>query len=395
MNFKKIVIVGKGVLGMMAATVLLPYCKEIFIISTNNNSKKEKKESRSFALNLLSEYMLRKHNIWRSLDSSSVNSFDKISVLDTYSSSTINFESSDVSLNRMGHIINESNLFEELEKSINDNSSIEILDGLKIETINSDYKNVQINNNKKLEFDLLINTDKTVNCLYSDGLFLRKIHDYNQTAYCLNIEKSDKSDDTAFQRFNNDEIQGLLPLNKDYYNLIWTLPNNSFKKISNLDNESLKKRISDDLLPLIGKIKSISQPVSFPLKNIIVDKHTNKRLILMGDAAHTLHPLAGLGLNMGIQDLFLLEYAFINSSEIHDLLNFYSKNSHINNFKINNIINMLKKFYSTKLLPKIIKKTSFEIFNKSTSMKSHAIREATGINVLETHLRTQYTETYY
>ena len=115
----------------------------------------------------------------------------------------------------------------------------------------------------------------------------------------------------------------------------------------------------------------------------------------MGDAAHTLHPLAGLGLNMGIQDLFLLEYAFINSSEIHDLLNFYSKNSHINNFKINNIINMLKKFYSTKLLPKIIKKTSFEIFNKSTSMKSHAIREATGINVLETHLRTQYTETYY
>jgi len=380
---------------MMTAHVLSRYCKEVFLFEDQDNSAIKRKKRRVFAVNLLSEYMFQKHKIWMNLDQSLINPFDRIAVFDTYSSSTIDFNSTDISHDRLGHIIDESNLVSQLNDQIKKNTSINILKKYKIHTISSNNKNAQINEDKKLTFDLLINTSKNLDCIYSDKLFIRKIQDYNQTAYCFNIEVLKDFYNIAFQRFDRDEIYGLLPVNKNNFNLIWSMSNNNFTKIKKLDDLLLKDHISDSLFPLIGEIKSISDPISFPLKNIVINKYAQNKIMLLGDAAHVLHPMAGLGMNIGIQDLFFLEYAIENLKDINDIIRFYSKNGHISSFKFNQTINILKSFYSTNVFPKIIKKLSFKIFNNSKIIKSHTIREATGINILEANLGSNYTKTYY
>ena len=115
---------------------------------------------------------------------------------------------------------------------------------------------------------------------------------------------------------------------------------------------------------------------------------------MIGGVAHSVHPMAGLGLNMGIQDIFLLNQALLenngNSKDMDFILSTYDEYCSYENSKIFNTINFLRKFYSKNALPSTVKSSSISLFNRNNFIKNKVIENATGIDVLKRRSRDQY-----
>ncbi len=224
---------------------------------------------------------------------------------------------------------------------------------------------------------------------------------YDQDAMVMNVKfQNNQTLTTSYQRFNAGDIQGLLPIGKNNYNLIWSMDNSNSQEIFNLDDVKLIKILNNDFSEQMGRVCSISQKLKFKLMSTHTMAYTRERVMLIGDAAHTVHPLAGLGLNMGIQDIFLLDLAFSKflseKNEISsDLLDYYENMCKEKNTKIINTINFLKKFYETTLIPSIAKKSLVSLFDNTAILKSKVVQEATGIQTLNTLLMKNYNQTHY
>ena len=138
-----------------------------------------------------------------------------------------------------------------------------------------------------------------------DYEFLSK--SYNQIAISFFCETSNLDSNTAIQIFDHDSILALLPFNHNHVSIVWSCNQDLYEKFQQLNDDQL----SDDLnLRLKGhatvKIKKLKME-SFPLQKRIAKNVYNQSSILMGDAAHVIHPMAGQGLNLGLRDLRELE----------------------------------------------------------------------------------------
>ena len=138
-----------------------------------------------------------------------------------------------------------------------------------------------------------------------DYEFLSKL--YNQTAISFFCETSNLDSNTAIQIFDHDSILALLPFDHNHVSIVWSCNQDLYEKFQQLNDDQL----SDDLnLRLKGhatvKIKKLKTE-SFPLQKRIAKNVYNQSSILIGDAAHVIHPMAGQGLNLGLRDLRELE----------------------------------------------------------------------------------------
>ena len=168
-----------------------------------------------------------------------------------------------------------------------------------------------ISDNHKIYFDILVAADgkssDVVNILNVNNNFVS----YGQNAIVMNVQIKDNiTRNTSYQRFNRGDVQGLLPINGNTYNLIWSTDKENSEKLIKSKKSNLLWILNNDLSNNIGHIAAISSISKFPLSHSYLESNTKDKIIFIGDAAHTIHPLAGLGLNMGIQDVFFLDLAF-------------------------------------------------------------------------------------
>ena len=221
----------------------------------------------------------------------------------------------------------------------------------------------------------------------------RKEIDYNHDALVLNITVDKEISDIAYQKFSNNQIQGLLPISDNQYNLIWSGEKNIIKEVSDFSDIKLIKVLNASLASRIGNIRKIKNKLIFPLKGFHLNSYYQGHIISLGGAAHSVHPMAGLGLNMGLQDIFLL----IKNIELYKntinkkfLSSFEYDCMKLNN-RTYNMINFLKGFYTDDIYPKKFKVLSLKIFNNMTFIKNKIIEHATGINTLKKNSKEKYS----
>jgi 2-polyprenylphenol 6-hydroxylase len=109
--------------------------------------------------------------------------------------------------------------------------------------------------------------------------------------------------DTAWQRFNHEEITAFLPLADGRSSIVWSLPDPAAGEVLALDDTAFAEALDQAIGGRLGGITSVSPRFVFPLVGRQAHDYTRDRLVLLGDAAHTIHPLAGQGLNLGFADV--------------------------------------------------------------------------------------------
>jgi 2-octaprenylphenol hydroxylase len=130
--------------------------------------------------------------------------------------------------------------------------------------------------------------------------------DYEQTAVVVNFRCEKPHGNTAFQWFQGGPVLALLPLPGDQVSMVWSLPAAEAARISTLAPAGLAEEVSRASNETLGALAPASVLRAFPLRRLSARRLVASRVALVGDAGHVVHPLAGQGLNLGLQDARVL-----------------------------------------------------------------------------------------
>ena len=137
------------------------------------------------------------------------------------------------------------------------------------------------------------------------GIGVRK-DDYGQKGIILNCETEIPHDGRAFERFTTGGPVAMLPLSRDRMAVVWTLPRDEGDHIGVLDDEPFRDALQRAFGYRLGRIRQVGVRSAWPLHRVRADSLTARRAVLVGNAAFSLHPVAGQGFNLALRDIAAL-----------------------------------------------------------------------------------------
>ena len=320
------------------------------------------------------------------LESASVKT---IKVSDGDSSGRIQFNADEVNEEALSHVA----MFDELLEKIQDKAlnaikyESEITSISKLDTLTK----ITLNNNSELQTSLLIGSDGRNSPVAKLSNFVSKTNDYKQTAFTfLAKEKLDHNNSTASQIFSNKGIFALMPikhLNENMFSVVWSVPNELLKD-TNKDN-FIAENIDAMTSKINSKITLESNIISFPLSNHHLDSYMKEGVVVVGDAAHSIHPLAGQGINLGFADADILCEEIIEAfkkgysiGSYRVLKKYEIRRKSINEIMLKAMDGFIGLFGSNNIYIKVLRGLGLKFFNKISFMKVFFINHASGSHKL-------------
>jgi ubiquinone biosynthesis UbiH/UbiF/VisC/COQ6 family hydroxylase len=128
------------------------------------------------------------------------------------------------------------------------------------------------------------------------------VKDYRQLGVVANFRVQDAHRQIARQWFRADGVLALLPLPGKQVSMVWSTGDDNAQRLLGLGEAEFTREVEAAAEHALGEMALISAPTGFPLSLTQVSEIVRPRLALIGDAAHSVHPLAGQGVNLGFQD---------------------------------------------------------------------------------------------
>jgi 2-octaprenyl-6-methoxyphenol hydroxylase len=131
-------------------------------------------------------------------------------------------------------------------------------------------------------------------------------YDYKQTAITANVSTERPHQNWAYERFTDTGPIALLPLSENRSSLVWTVNTGHEQAILKSDDDEFLNLLQQRFGYRLGRFTKVGQRNSYPLKLVQADQAIQQRIVLIGNAAHSLHPIAGQGFNLGLRDVAVL-----------------------------------------------------------------------------------------
>ena len=216
------------------------------------------------------------------------------------------------------------------------------------------------------------------------------VHAYEQTAVVANFQCAKSHQGTACQWFlPNGEILALLPLPDKKLSMVWSATPEHAEKLKEMSGESLCAAVLNahsEIKSRTGALEMLSAPQSFPLRRMKAKRflapEKNPRVILIGDAAHVMHPLAGQGLNLGLRDVATLGEVLEAKESFRSIddpvvLRRYERSRHGDTDALLFATDQLQKlFVSESGQLKTIRNVGLKLVNRSPFLKRQLIKRA-------------------
>ena len=311
-----IIIVGGGLNGSLMAIAAANIGFSTIVLDSKDNeaSAENRFDGRSYALALSSVRLLKNLDIFEDIINKSQPILD-IKILDGKlvqgpSQFSLHFDNNEIHDGPMGQMVEDRFIRKALFTKINKNKQIDYKFNSKVteHKKQSGYISVTLDNGKKLNTKLLVGADGRNSELANRADIKKSGWKYNQSALVCAIEHEADHNGVAWQYFMPSGPLAVLPMTGKRSCIVWTEQNANAKAINLFDETRYTKILAARLGNFLGKFKIIGDRHTYPLELSIADRFIDERLALIGDAAHSVHPIAGQGLNAGFKDIAVLAH---------------------------------------------------------------------------------------
>lgn len=380
------VIAGAGVVGMAAALALAERNLNVALIDAKPLVISAEPDVRVYAVNEASQQLFQQLGIWPSLLASGrVSPYERMFVWDGINQAHIEFDTRLIAAHQLGAIIEENTIKNALLQAIKANQAITCFPECLIEALVPSADNIVLHcSNQILDTNFLCIADGAESLCRR--LLNVKINSwpYHQHALVATVNTEYKHGKTAYQVFLKDGPLAFLPLNDPHQcSIVWSTSPTHAKYLLTLDENSFNNELSQAFANKLGKVTLCSQRFQFPLTMRHTRQYSGANWILMGDAAHTIHPLAGLGLNIGLADLaYFIKLLDGNELKISKgLLEKYQRQRKNEVWQNIIIMEALKTIFANPLTPLVaLRGMGLNLCNKINPLKRLFIQHARGSN---------------
>jgi len=381
-----VVIVGGGLIGQSLALALSNFKLEVGLVDLNYGKPvlSESYDNRVSAIVPSTVNFLKAIGIWGNIHRK--RPYQSTRVWDQNSNGKLNFSSKNDDL---GFIIENNQIIHALHEAIECCSNIKVINS-EVKSIVDEKTHYQINldSSTGLNTDLLIGADGFNSSIRKFASISSKDRDYDQHAFVFNIETHEKLDNAIWQRFNSDSISAVLPLDDHIASIVWSVKNDLKDELDVMDQELFLKSFSRSVEHAFGKLKIVSKINSFPLYEMKANEYVKPNLVLIGDAAHRIHPLAGQGANIGFMDIMELinvleDSNFTNLGNIRSLKKYERRRKFENEMMSNAMTGLDGIFKNTSEFVRTLRGFGMNLIDSSDSLKSKILERASGKNSSE------------
>ncbi len=300
-----VVVVGGGLVGGTLTLALARAGLDVAVVEARESPPlpcRDYYAQRVSAISPASENVLRALGVWQRLERQRICAYSRMQVWDQAGRGQIQFDAGQAGLRSLGTIVENRELEWTLDQCIG-HRQIAQFRPARLEQF------AQRDNFLELSLDQTIIRTRLL--IGADGAHSRVrqlagIHtleqNYSQQAVVAVVRCREGHEDIARQRFLSTGPLAFLPLPDGYNSIVWSNSNTLAQALLKLDDPRFCKQLGEAFEYRLDEVESVGPRAAFPLHRILAQRYLAPRVALLGDAAHTIHPLAGQGVNLGILD---------------------------------------------------------------------------------------------
>ena len=386
-----LIIVGGGLAGNCLALKLANSPLKIAIIEANTKEQLQSAPSgdRALALAAGTVQMLEALNAWQGI-SHAATAIKHIHISDRGHFGKTRLSAEKEQVDALGYVITARELETHISQLV-DQAGIDVISPARVVGLMSGDNQIHVslkrgNENLNLSAKLLVGADGGYSSVRQLLDIAQQSVDYGQTAIVTTVNLTVPHNNTAFERFTSSGPLALLPLNKNQSSVVWTRTTEDAEALMLGNEADFLAELQNCFGFKLGAFSLAAPRRAFPLSLIRAEKMLADRAVIIGNAVHQLHPVAGQGFNLGLRDVVSLADNLITQTELNAdigdkaFLNAYAKSRNSDHDKTIGFTDTVVKVFSNEWLAlALFRNIGLTLLDHIPSVKHLLTRHAMGL----------------
>jgi len=304
------IVVGAGVVGSAAALALARDGRRVAIIEARDPApwQADAPDLRVYAFAPDNAALLNEFGVWPQVLAARAQPYRHMRVWDAAGGDALSFDADALGQPQLGWIVEHGLLVDRLWQALGAGGGIERHCPARVVALeqDDDSATLTLDDDRRLRARLVIAADGADSKLRELAGIDVDRHDYGQRGLVAYVGTERPHDDTCWQRFLPGGPLAFLPWVDGRSSIVWTLPDAEAERLLVADESAFRAELTRAFDATLGEVTSVSTRAAFPLRRQLAQRYVAGRVLLAGDAAHAVHPLAGQGVNLGLRDVAAL-----------------------------------------------------------------------------------------
>ncbi|MCD1637148.1 2-octaprenyl-3-methyl-6-methoxy-1,4-benzoquinol hydroxylase [Pseudomonas stutzeri] len=269
-------------------------------------------EPRVSALSAASQRILQRVGAWPGIVARRASPYTDMHVWDGSGTGQIHFSAETVHAEVLGHIVENRVVQDALLETMQRGGRLQLIGDARVEQLTQTAEGwrLTLGDGRELHTPLMIAADGANSAIRRLAGCETREWDYLHQAIVTSVRCSEAHQRTAWQRFTDDGPLAFLPLERDgdrhWCSIVWSVTEAEAKQLMALDDAAFRTALGRAFEERLGEVLEVDPRLCIPLRQRHAKRYVQPGLALIGDAAHTIHPLAGQGVNLGLLDAAVL-----------------------------------------------------------------------------------------